>query len=499
MPKTILEMKNISKSFDGVQALKNVNFSCYENEVHVLAGENGAGKSTILKVLAGLFRPTEGEIEFYGEKVIFKSTYEAQNKKIAMVFQELSLIPELTVLENIFLNREPMNRLHRIDVKKERKILQKYMDEYDIHVDPDALVKKLPIAQQQMVEILKILMKEPRLIILDEPTSSLSKKEVNTLYKIIRTLTNKNKTIIFISHRMEEVFEIGDRVTVLKDGTYVGTKKLSEINEDELINMMVGRKLSNIFPERNQIDEKEVVFEVNNLKLEKDKNPISFKVYKGEILGIAGLEGHGQTELLNAISGLYKNDGANFYINGKEKNIQNCKKALKEGIALVPGDRKTQGLLLNISIKHNMALASLDKRSSLGIINSKREREFAENMVEKLHIKIAGIDKPVSSLSGGNQQKVVLGKELAVEPKVLLFNEPTRGIDVKAKQDFYYLMKDLAARGTAVIMYSSDLMEVIGMSSRVLVMYEKDLSGIIDHKEISEERIMKYAMGISKE
>lgn len=498
MAEEILKMTNITKRFGGVTALEHVEFSCNKGEVHVLAGENGAGKSTILKMLAGIHQADEGEIYFRGQKVQIKNPQQSQKLGIAMVFQELTLVREMTVAENIYLNQEPTTRLGRVDKKEVYRRIRAAMDKYGIHIDPDAMVGSLSVARQQMAEILKILVRDPELIILDEPTSALAKKEVKQLYQIIRNLIADGKTIIFISHRMEEMFELGDRITVLKDGSHVGTRVVKEIDEDELIRMMVGRSLSNVFPPPLcQPDNSKVIFEVKDLwdggrKL----NHISFTVHRGEILGIAGLQGHGQTELLNAISGLYPLTKGAILVNGTEVTVKNAGQAIARGIALVPADRKNQGLMLELSNRHNLAISSMKKRMKGCFIDRRAELSFAEDIKKQLSIKMGGMELPVSSLSGGNQQKVVLGKELATEPRVILFDEPTRGIDVEAKREFYQIMHRLAAEGVAVVMNSSDMMEVIGMSSRVIVMYEGKISGILEKDELCEERIMQFGMGM---
>ena len=500
MAEEILKMVNITKRFDGITALDQVQFACDKGEVHVLAGENGAGKSTILKILAGIHQADEGEVYFHGRKVDIKNPEQSQKLGIAMVFQELTLVREMTVWENIYLNQEPVNRLGRIDKKEIKKRIKEAMDKYGIHIDPDAVVEKLPVAQQQMAEILKILVRDPELIILDEPTSALAKKEVRQLYQIVKNLIADGKTIIFISHRLEELFELGDRITVFKDGAYIGTRNMREINEDDLIRMMVGRSLSNVFPQPVcEVDDSQVIFEARDLTDFGHKlNHVSFQVHRGEILGIAGLQGHGQTELLDAVSGLYPLAEGEVWVNGRKVNIKHAGQAIANGVALVPSDRKNQGLMLELSNRHNLAVSSMKKRMKGCFIDRKAEQAFGEAMTAKLSIKMGGLDQPVSSLSGGNQQKVVLGKELATEPRVILFDEPTRGIDVEAKREFYQIMHNLAAQGVAVVMNSSDMMEVIGMSSRVIVMYEGRISGILEKEELTEELIMQLGMGMEK-
>ena len=496
----LLKMENITKRFAGITALDQVSFSCEKGEVHILAGENGAGKSTILKILSGIHQADSGEITWKGQKVTIKDPQQSQKLGIAMVYQELTLVGEMTVAENIFLNQEPTKPFGGINQKEIKRRIQEIMDRYGIHIDPDVIVNTLPVAQQQMAEILKILIRDPELIILDEPTSALAKKEVEQLYAIVRNLTAMGKTIIFISHRLEELFALGDRITVFKDGHYVGTRKMKEIDEEELIRMMVGRSLENIFPPALCAPEPDkIIFEVSDLTDSEGKlNHISFQVQKGEVLGIAGLQGHGQSELLNAISGLYNLTGGKVMVNGQKVTVKNAGQAIANGIALVPADRKNQGLMLELSNRHNLAVSSMKKRMKGPFIDKKAESSFVEDMVKRLAIKIGNVELPVSSLSGGNQQKVVLGKELATEPKVILFDEPTRGIDVEAKREFYTIMHQLAADGVAVIMNSSDMMEIIGMSDRVMVMYEGRITGILKKEELNEELIMQYAMGLQK-
>lgn len=442
-----------------------------------------------------MFEADRGEICLKGEKVKIRTPRQSQDMGIAMVFQELTLVGEMTVEENLFLNMEPV-RFGVVDRKKIRRQAETVMEQYGITIDLDAIVCRLTVAQQQMVEIIKILLHDPELIILDEPTSALARKEVEKLFQIVRNLIEKGKTIIFISHRLEEVFEIGDRVTVFKDGERVDTKLVSEIDTDDLIRMMVGRSLQNIFPPKNTQITEEVLFEVKELT-GKALRQVSFAVKKGEILGIAGLQGHGQTELMNAISGLYPLEKGEIRMKGREIKVKNAKAALKNKIALVPSDRKTEGLMLGLSVRDNLALCSLGRRARMGVISASKEKAYIDHSVKSLSIKVFNVNNPVASLSGGNQQKVVLGKELGIDPDVILFHEPTRGIDVEAKNEFYNIMKNLAKQGTAVIMCSSDMMEVIGMSNRVAVMYEGAVTQILEGEDITEENIMRCAMGIS--
>jgi len=491
----ILSMENMSKSFGGNRALKNVSFSCEKGTVHVVAGENGAGKSTILKILAGVYPADGGEIYLNGEKVKITNPAEAQKQGIAMVFQELTLIGDLTVEENLFLNMEPVKGL-LLDKKEITRRCKELMDEYDIKLNPKSIAGRLSVAEQQMAEILKILLREPEIIILDEPTSSLAKKEVEKLFAIVKNLIKNGKTIIFISHRLDEVFELGDDVTVLKDGELIGTEKLADIDRDHLIRMMVGRPLEDLFPPKAETISDEVIFEAKNLVAPGVLEDISFQLRKGEIIGVAGLQGHGQVELLNALSGLHPLKSGTFSLFGKQIKIPNAKRAIKNGIALVPSDRKLEGLALVLPILQNLALCSLNKRSRFGFLNLKKEKEFAERSKGELSIKAYKLSNPAWSLSGGNQQKVVLGKELGIEPRLMLFSDPTRGIDIESKGDFYRIMRRLANEGVGVIVCSSEMMEAIGMCDRVLVMYEGAITAVLEGDMINEEKIMRCAMGI---
>lgn len=493
----ILAMKNISKSFRAVQALQDVDFTCYKGEVLGLAGENGAGKSTLVKIITGLHQPDKGKVLLGEEEVNLKNPRDGQEKGVAMVYQELTVLPDLTVGENIFLNREPKTKLGLIDNQRIREKTRVLLEEYEVNLSPDDLVKSLSIAQQQMVEILKILVSQPEIIIFDEPTSALAKEEVEKLYRIINRLKSEGKSVIFISHRIEELLEICDRVTVLKDGEYVDTVTTAKSNKDEIISLMIGRSLEAIYPPKLQEAGREKIFEVQDLEVENELTDISFTVKKGEIIGIAGLEGNGQTELLRCLAGILQKDKGEIFINDEKAKVNSPAQAIKAGITLIPADRKTMGLLLSRSVRENVSLASLYLRQSMSFIHQDQEKDFVAQSIERLNIKTPNMEQLVGYLSGGNQQKVVLGKSLGIKPRVLLFNRPTRGIDVEAKQEFYQMMRQLSQEGVVVIMSSTDLMEVIGMSDRVLVMYEGKITGEISGNKITEENIMQHAVGES--
>ncbi len=492
----LIEMRNISKSFGPVKALDMVNFSCRKGEIHVLVGENGAGKSTMLKIISGIFPPDSGTIHIDGTPICFRNPQDAQRAGIGMVFQELTLLPELTVSQNIFLHHEPLNRLGLIDGKAMRRQLEELMSTYQITVDAEELVGDLSLDKKQLVEILKVLFKNPNLIILDEPTSALNTEEVSKLHSVIKMLQQDGKTVIYISHRLSEVFSIGHRATVLKDGRYVTTCEISETSPHELVRLMVGRPLQNIFPPKCSRTTIERVFEVSHLSVAQKLHDISFYACRGEIVGIAGLQGHGQTELLNCIAGLRKIEKGNISIKSRDVRIRSSKGAIRAGIAFIPEDRKTQGLLLNLPIRQNISLASLYLLQFMGFIRTRKEGALVRHMIQTLSIKTANTSQLARELSGGNQQKVVLAKGLSSSPRVVVFSEPTRGIDVEAKHDFYKLMRKYAEDGIVVILYSSDLMELIGMSDKVIVLYEGRITGVLDGENLNEESIMRCAVGI---
>ena len=501
----ILEIIDVSKSFPGVKALDNIRFSCKKGEIHALIGENGAGKSTLLKIISGMYRPDSGKIIYKGKEVQFHSPAEAKDQGIAMVYQELSILPELTVAQNVYLNEEEKvldkGKFHLPLIRegKLRKAVSELAAQYGIEVDPYALAKDIPVAKQQMIEILKAMVHDPDLLILDEPTSSLDREEVDKLFEIIRNLQNRGITIIFISHRLEEIFQFAERVTVFKDGKYVGTENTADIDEEKLIRMMVGRDLKDIFPPKVGQSKGETVFKVENINYFRKVRDVSFEIRYGEIVSIAGLQGQGQDELLRVIAGINRESSGSIYIGGKKVDNSSPAKAIKSGIAYAPEDRKVQGLCLFLSIRENIAMASLKDRLKGIFIDEKKEEHVVHENIKTLSIKTPTAEQLSGNLSGGNQQKVVIGKSLAIRPKVLIFNEPTRGIDVEAKQEIYQLLRRLAAEGIAVLMYSSDMLEVIGLSDRVLPMYEGRITAELTGDDINEETIMRAAVGMVKE
>ncbi len=503
--KPVLEMKQIVKKFPGVVALKNVTFSCKKGEVHGLVGENGAGKSTLMKVLSGVHPyPTyEGELFVKGENVKFSGTKEAENKGIAIIHQELNLVSELTVAQNIFLGREPVKAPFMfIDSKKMNSDAEKLLDSFGLNISPKTLIKDLGVGKQQMVEIAKALSINADFLVLDEPTSALTENEVETLFKIIRDLKKRGVTMIMISHKLEEVFEICDEVTVLRDGETVGSYVIEDLNRDKLVSLMVGRELTNLYPGRDvKIGEEAIRVEnmyVNHpfLPGEKVVQNVSFHAKKGEILGFAGLMGSGRSELVTALFGAFPGETqGDVYIDGKKIHAKSPFHAIKEGIGLVTEDRKRFGLVLMMSVGANVSLASLDQVSKLQWVKKKSEEDLIDKYVKELNIKTSNVSVAVNTLSGGNQQKVVISKWLANSPKILILDEPTRGVDVGARFEIYQIMNKLVENGVCIIMISSDLPEVLGLSDRIMVMHEGTITGEFTREEATQEAIMACATG----
>ena len=487
----ILRMKNISKRFPGVYALKNVNFELKRGEVHALLGENGAGKSTLIKVLGGIYHAEEGEIEIEGKNVSITSVQDAEENGIAIIHQELVLVPYMSVAENIYLGREAGRGIF-VDRSEMTKSAQKILDDLGMDIDARSLVKDLPIAKQQMVEITKAVSVNSKILVMDEPTSSISDKEVENLFKIMRDLTKKGVGIVYISHKMSELDEICDRVTVMRDGEYVGTKNVKETAKDELIAMMVGRTLTNYYV-RDYGEPGEEILKVTGLSDGDKVKGVDFNVRKGEIVGFAGLVGAGRSETMQAIFGLAKEVTGEIYINGNKAEIHNPEEAIKYGLALVPESRKEQGLYLVQSVKYNTTIEVLKEFIGKFRVNDKRETEITQEYIDLMSTKTPSQAQKIGNLSGGNQQKVMIGRWLATKPKVLILDEPTRGIDVGAKSEIYAIMNNLVKTGVSIIMISSELPEIINMSDRVYVMAGGVVRGCINHEEISQENIMHLA------
>jgi len=491
---TVLIMSRIRKEFQGVIALSDVNFVLKKGEIHVLLGENGAGKSTLVKILSGAYQMTNGEIFLFNKQVYIKSPGQAQELGIGIIYQELNLIPYLTAAENIFLGREITNKFGIIDKKGAIESSKKILKELGSEINCDIPVINFGIAQQQMIEVAKALSLDAKILIMDEPTSALSDTEVKQLFKMIRDLKQRGVSVIYISHRLDELFEIGDRVTVLRDGVVVGTKDISETTKTELIKMMVNRELTEHFPKRNVLIGEEIL-RVENLSKKNGITNINFTLKRSEVLGIAGLLGSGRTELARAIFGIDKYDSGNIYLRRKLQKIKSPKDAINQRIGFITEDRKSQGLVLILSVKENISLTNLTSISGFGFINSKEEKKEAEEFINRLKIKTSTLDQKVIYLSGGNQQKVVLAKWLSKKADIFIFDEPTRGIDVAGKVEIYNLINQLAEEGVGIIMISSELPEILGMSDRIIVMNNKKIAVEIPIKSASQELIMKYAIG----
>jgi len=490
---TILELNHISKTFPGVVALDDVHFDLRKGEVHVLLGENGAGKSTLVKILSGAYQKTSGTILLNQQEIHIKNPKHSQELGISTIYQELNLVPHLSVGENIFLGREPANRFGVVDFKKLFAKAQNILNDFGVLIDARSLVKDLGIAKQQMVEVAKALSLDASIVIMDEPTSALTEQEIEELFKIIKSLKANGISIIYISHRLEEIFEIGDRITVLRDGKWIGTKSIAEVTQSELIRMMVNRELKDKFPKQKAKRGNEVL-RIENLSNDHLKE-ISFSLCVGEVLGIGGLLGSGRTELARAIFGVDKIDSGKIFIKGQNYKIGSPRSSINSGIGYLTEDRKSQGLILNLSVKDNVCLPSINRFSKFGVMNSKKERATVEKYVKELHIKTPGLNQKIMYLSGGNQQKVVMSKWLCSNVDILIFDEPTRGIDVGSKVEIYQLMNRLTAEGVGILMISSELPEILGMSDRILVMHDGRITGEFLTEEATQEMILKCALG----
>ncbi|NRB74439.1 MAG: sugar ABC transporter ATP-binding protein [Verrucomicrobiales bacterium] len=494
---SLLEVTGIGKSFPGVRALNGVDFSVSAGEVVALLGENGAGKSTLMKILAGVQPPDEGEIQVGGETVSIRSVHEGLEMGIALIHQELNLATNLTVGANIFLGREPRTA-GVIDEKAIAENAAVFLERVGLDVAPDTLVEDLTIGKQQLVEIAKALSTHAKILIMDEPTSSLSQGETERLFEVVKELRNDGVAIVYISHRLGEVEELADRVVVLRDGENAGDLSRKEINHDAMVSLMVGRDLSQFYNHEPQ-KPGEVVLSVSGMRTPAHSHEeISLELRAGEIVGLAGLVGAGRTELLETLFGIAPAVSGDISVGGETVAVTGPRVAIAHGMALVPEDRKQQGLVIEMAVADNLSLASLERDQKRGRLNFEAEKSITEEMTEKMRIKTPSSRQVVRYLSGGNQQKVVLGKWLAMKPRVLLLDEPTRGIDIGAKQEIYALMEELAEEGVAILFVSSEMEEILGMSDRALVMHEGRLSGVLSREELSEEAVMQLATGRSE-
>ncbi len=494
MDQTILEMKNIDKRFSGVHALKSANLELKKGEVHALMGENGAGKSTLMKVLCGIHKRDGGTIHLFGEEVEFNTIKESQKAGISIIHQELNMMNHLTVAQNIYIGREPMVNGIYIDDKKMEQDAKELFERIGVKIDPSAVLGTLTVGKQQMVEIAKAVSTDCRILILDEPTAALTQVEVEELFKIMNDLKAKGIGMIYISHRMDEINRISDRITVMRDGEYVGTAITKDTTKDEIVKMMVGRVIYGDKKEESCVPEDaEVVLEVRNLNRGKEIKDVSFKLRKGEILGFSGLMGAGRTEVARAIYGADPIDSGEIFINGEKVKIKIPEDAVKKGICYLSEDRKRYGLMLDKSVAENSVLASLDNYIKCGWIDDKSIEIDAAKENEKLKTKTPSMKQLLKNLSGGNQQKVIIARWLLKNSDIFIFDEPTRGIDVGAKNEMYILMEELASQGKSVIMISSELAEIQRLSDRVVVMCEGRITAELDIKNATQERIMAYA------
>lgn len=492
MGENILEIKGVSKLYPGVTALNNVNLTFRRGEVHALCGENGAGKSTLIKTISGAITPTAGEIVIGGKTFSGLTPALAKEHGVAVVYQEFTLVPVLSAAENIFMGSFITNGI-RLNRKAMYEEAAKIFEKMGIELDPRTHVKDLTTGYQQIVEIAKAISTNAKILIMDEPSAPLTTNEVDAMLNIVRTLKKEGVTIIYISHRLEEVFEIADRVSVIRDGEYIGTKNIADTNKDDLIKMMVGRELTQTYPERNCKTD-EVVLEVKNLCGNGVKD-ISFKLHKGEILGLGGLIGAGRTELCEMLFGYYPVQSGEIYLKGKKISPSSPSQAVKKGIALVPEDRKKHGIIGGMTIRDNLTLSIIGKLTKGIMLDRKKQRDYANSQIDAMGIKTPSMFQKVKNLSGGNQQKVVLGRWLGASPEILIFDEPTRGIDVGAKAEIYKLMTQLVEEGKSIIMISSEMSELLGMSDRLVILSKGRYTGSLEREEFTQETVLKYSSG----
>ncbi|MGW2032786.1 MULTISPECIES: sugar ABC transporter ATP-binding protein [Streptomyces] len=493
-PAPVLALKGVSKSFGAVRALRDVSLELLPGEVHALAGENGAGKSTLIKTLAGVHRPDAGQVLLDGEPVVFHGPGDARDAGIAVIYQEPTLFPDLSIAENIFMGRRPRRALGRIDHKATHAATAALMRRLGVDLDPGRPARGLSIADQQIVEIAKALSFDARVLIMDEPTAALTGSEVARLFGVVRTLREQGAAVLFISHRLEEIFEICQQVTTLRDGAWIAGEPLAGMSEDDLVRRMVGRDLAELYP-KQEVRAGEVALSVRRLTREGVFTDVSFEVRRGEIVGLAGLVGAGRTEVARAVFGVDRRDAGEVEVGGRRLANGAPSAAMAAGLALVPEDRRAQGLVMDMSIERNIGLTGLRTTSRAGLVNRTAERSRSLDWAVRLQVKYARIADAVSTLSGGNQQKVVLAKWLATGPRVLIVDEPTRGIDVGTKAEVHRLLGELAADGVAVLMISSDLPEILGMADRVLVMHEGRITAEIPRADATEETVMAAATG----
>ena len=489
-----IEMKGIDKAFGSNQVLKNAGFFLKDGEVHALMGENGAGKSTLMKILTGVYTRDAGTVLVDGKEVVYKNPQEAEKAGIVFIYQELNVLFDLTVEENLFMGKEITKGFGICDRKAMRAKAQEVMDKMGVNIPVNAVMSDLSVGQQQMVEICKALMADAKVIIMDEPTAALTASETRGLFEVINSLRKKGVSIVYISHRMEEIFELCDRITVLRDGEYVGTENIADIDLDHVVQMMIGRTIGERFPKRESHIGAEVL-RVEGLTSGKLFKDVHFDVKAGEVLGVSGLMGAGRTEIMQALFGNLPVDAGKIYIDGKEVTIKNPRQAIAAGIGFITEDRKVEGLLLEKSIAENIHIANLGKVSNGLILNKEKQMAIVKKGIEEFKVRCFGPDHECGNLSGGNQQKIVLAKWVYTDPKILILDEPTRGVDIGAKKEIYNIINQMAADGVAVIMVSSELPEVLGMSDRIAVVHEGKITGILDAAQADQAKVMTLATG----
>ncbi|HET7412875.1 MAG TPA: sugar ABC transporter ATP-binding protein [Pararhizobium sp.] len=496
----LLDARGISKSFGGVHALESADFSCRAGEIHALLGANGAGKSTLVKILSGVLQPDSGTITLSGEQVRFSGPADAVAHGVGTVFQELSLFPHLTVAENIMIGHEPIGPLRQVSHRRMRAEVQELFDSLNVgHLKPGALVSSLSLADRQLVEIFKALSRKPRLLILDEGTSALGRQEVERLFDLLRNLSKGGTAVVFISHRMSEIREFVDRMSVFRNGRHVASVDAADCSDEEIVEMMLGQRVERSFPERNHVTaDADVLLEVEGLSGGSRLRDVSLTLRRGEVVGVAGLEGQGQGELLLALFGAYRRLSGHIRVHGTERRLGTPWRAKRAGIALIPEDRKTEGLVLPMSVRDNISFATLKNHSSFGFVSSSRERSFVERMIERLSIRVASMEQPARSLSGGNQQKLVLAKWLEAGADIFLFYDPTRGIDVGTKQSFYDLIAGLTREDKGVLIYTTETSELIGLCHRVLIMDDGEIVRELAGDAITEPNILATSLGLKK-
>jgi len=496
MQTPLIHMRGITKSYPGVKALRDVDFRVEPGQVMGLVGENGAGKSTLLKVLAGAVSSDSGVVEIDGTERVLNSPRASQEAGIAVIYQELMLAEHLSIAENVFAGREPVRRGRGIDFALMRRDTARLLAELGVNASPQQQVGQLNVARRQMVEIAKALSMDARLIVMDEPTSSLTQDEVETLLELVNRLRERGVGVVYVSHRMREIFAVADEITIMRDGALVDVVAVADVTPDDVVRAMVGRDLVDMYGRRPLVDRtKRPVLEVRGLRAGPRVKDVSFTVGAGEIVGMAGLVGAGRTETALAVFGYVRPTAGSVLVNGEQLTLRDPRSAIAAGIAYVPEDRKAQGLFLGLPIRSNISSASLSEVSSHGMVNGRRDREMANRLSKDLQVKCPSVETVVGTLSGGNQQKVVLARWLARRPKVLLLDEPTRGVDVGAKAEIYRLVRAIAAEGVAVLVISSELPEVLGLSDRVLVMSEGRLVGELDAQHATEQQVMALATG----